>query len=314
MQDTSALTALEKKLSYEDIRFYRSIARSQLRKDMASRKKLEEEKKQQTQGSGSWTSWIWGSSDTSGTGSSTSDDSAFSGEMTDEQRKELYEVLDYDEKAALAESFETPRDALKTRVVAQLNRGSLALKTDPHGKNTEVISVVSDVFQATFIQRPDNFETSLSLGGFAVYDGTTKNTLYPQIVHVQQRQTGGDVVKTQVIGDEEKISEVVDPFLFVRFEQNPLDERADSALEVKMRYMEIVYHRGYVEAIYKFFKPPASQIESVEALLVRRLLLWRHNVDVETCGYYRMRQVKHWRVCARKLEPDWSMLSRHTRR
>ncbi|EED79585.1 predicted protein, partial [Postia placenta Mad-698-R] len=187
--------------------------------------------------------------------------------MTDEQRKELYEVLDYDEKAALAESFETPRDALKTRVVAQLNRGSLALKTDPHGKNTEVISVVSDVFQATFIQRPDNFETSLSLGGFAVYDGTTKNTLYPQIVHVQQRQTGGDVVKTQVIGDEEKISEVVDPFLFVRFEQNPLDERADSALEVKMRYMEIVYHRGYVEAIYKFFKPPASQIESVEALL-----------------------------------------------
>ncbi|OSX67568.1 hypothetical protein POSPLADRAFT_1064162 [Postia placenta MAD-698-R-SB12] len=265
--DSSALTALEKKLSYEDIRFYRSIARSQLRKDMASRKKLEEEKKQQTQGSGSWTSWIWGSSDTSGTGSSTSDDSAFSGEMTDEQRKELYEVLDYDEKAALAESFETPRDALKTRVVAQLNRGSLALKTDPHGKNTEVISVVSDVFQATFIQRPDNFETSLSLGGFAVYDGTTKNTLYPQIVHVQQRQTGGDVVKTQVIGDEEKISEVVDPFLFVRFEQNPLDERADSALEVKMRYMEIVYHRGYVEAIYKFFKPPASQIESVEALL-----------------------------------------------
>ena len=60
-----------------------------------------------------------------------------------------------------------------------------------------------------------------------------------------------------------------DPFFFLKFENNPLDERADSALTVKMRYMEIVYHRGYVEAIYKFFKPPASQLESVEALLVR---------------------------------------------
>ena len=38
------MDALEKKLSYDDLRFYRSIARSQLKKDLAARKKLEEEK------------------------------------------------------------------------------------------------------------------------------------------------------------------------------------------------------------------------------------------------------------------------------
>ena len=269
-QELRELDALEKKLSYEDIRFYRSIARSQLKKDMASRRKIEEEKKQQAPAKSSWSSWIWGSSASSSddTSGAPSEDTAFTGEMTEEQRKQLYEVLDYDEKAALAESFQTPRDALKARVLAQLNRGSFALKRDPHGADTEIISIVSDVFQATFLQRPDNFETSVSLSGFAVYDGTSKDTLYKQIVHVQERRTGGEVVKTQVVEGAGEIREMVDPFFYLKFENSPLDERADSALEVTMRYMEIVYHRGYVEAIYKFFKPPASQIESVEALLV----------------------------------------------
>ncbi|TFY54315.1 hypothetical protein EVJ58_g8935 [Rhodofomes roseus] len=263
------LDAFEKKLSYEDIRFYRSIARSQLRKDMASRRKIEEEKKQQAPAQTSWSSWIWGSSGSSsdGTTEAPPEDSAFTGEMTEEQRKQLYEALDYDEKTALTESFETPRDALKARVLAQLNRGSFALKRDPHGANTEIISIVSDVFQATFVQRPDNFETSVSLSGFAVYDSTSKDTLYKRIVHVQERRNNGGVVKTQVVEGAGEITDMVDPFFYLRFENNPLDERADSALEVKMRYMEIVYHRGYVEAIYKFFRPPAGQIESVEALL-----------------------------------------------
>jgi vacuolar protein sorting-associated protein 13A/C len=58
------------------------------------------------------------------------------------------------------------------------------------------------------------------------------------------------------------------PFFFVKFENNPLDERSDTALTVRMRHMEIIYHKGYIEAVYKFFKPPSSQLESVEALLV----------------------------------------------
>ncbi|KAH9950347.1 vacuolar protein sorting-associated protein 13 [Amylocystis lapponica] len=265
MMESSVFDALEKKLSYEDLRFYRSIARSQLRKDMATRKKLEEErKKQQAQTSSSWSSWIWGSSDTT---NSTAEESAFSGEMTDEQRQQLYEALDYDEKAALAESFEAPQDALRARVRAQLNRGSFALKTDPHGKNTEILSIVFDIFQANFIQRQENFEASISLGGFAIHDGTTTNTLYPLIVHVQENQNNGDIVKTLPVGEHDTIPNVVDPFFYLKFENNPLDGRADNALTVTLRYMEVVYHKGYIEAVYKFFKPPSSQLQSVEALL-----------------------------------------------
>ena len=265
------LEALERKLSYDDLRFYRSIARSQLRKDMATRRKLEEErKKKQPQKQTSWSSWIWGSSSSStGEPTPSTEEPAFTGEMTEEQRKELYAALDYDEKTALAEALDMPRDALKARVKAQLNRGSFALQTDPHGKNSEIISVVFDIFQATFLQRQDNFETSLSLGGFAVRDGTTPHTAYPLIVHVQEKRSQSEIVKALPVEEPGSAPELADPFFFMKFEQNPLDGRADSALSVRMRYMEIVYHKGYIEAVYKFLKPPASQLESVEALLVR---------------------------------------------
>jgi vacuolar protein sorting-associated protein 13A/C len=224
--------------------------------------KIEEEKKKQHPQSGSWTSWLWGSSDAN----KSQADSAFGGPMTDEQRKQLYDVLDYDEKSGLAESFQAPRDALKARVAAKLEKGSFALRTGP-GQAEEVISVIFDVFQANFVQRPDNFEASVALGGFGVFDGTTKNTLYHQIVQVKQAVSSSGRVETAAI-ERKPIVDLDDPFFFVKFESNPLDERADNALTVRMRHMEIMYHKGYVEAVYRFFKPPSSQLESVEALLV----------------------------------------------
>ncbi|KAA1471483.1 DUF1162-domain-containing protein [Dentipellis sp. KUC8613] len=257
-EDNQDLDDLEKKLSYEDIRFYRSIARSELRKDTALRKKLEDEKRaKETQATSSWSSWLWGSSTESET---TTDDSPFHGPMNDEQRQELYDVLDYDEKQALAEAFEAPRDALKTRVVASLQKGSLALQIDPHGKASEVTSIVFDGFEATFIQRRDNFEVTTSLDGLEVFDGTTDDTLYPQIVQVKHDTLAIQSPSTDKVAKRE-------PFFYVKFENNPLDERADTALAVRMLPMEVIYHRGYVEAVYRFFKPPASQLESVEALL-----------------------------------------------
>jgi vacuolar protein sorting-associated protein 13A/C len=161
----------------------------------------------------------------------------------------------------MTESFETPREFLKTAVTAKLKKGSFALKNNFSGKVEDVISIVFDVFQASFLQRRDNFEASLSLGGFGVFDGTTKNSLHPKIVRVKDKEAQRRI-------EQETTDLADDPFFFLKFENNPLDARADSALTVRMRHMEIIYHRGYVEAIYNFLKPPESHLESVEALLV----------------------------------------------
>lgn len=269
-QDIKTIEGLEKKLSYEDLRFYRSIARSRARKDAASRIKLEEEKKKsqpQPSSGGGWTSWLWGSSDQT----KSKEDPAFGGPMTAEQRKQLYDVLDFDEKSAVADSFQAPRDALKTRIAAKLNKGIFGLVTGPPGHSEEVVSVVFDVFQANVIQRTDNLEASVSLGDFGVFDGTTKNTLYHQIVQVKEvssSESNGRVDAAVMDPSKAGVINTDDPFFFVKFENNPLDERADNALTVRMRHMEIIYYKGYVEAVVRFFKPPDSQLESVEALLV----------------------------------------------
>ncbi|KAJ7783787.1 vacuolar protein sorting-associated protein 13 [Mycena maculata] len=256
--DLKVFEALEKKLSYEDIRFYRSIARSRLRKDVALRKKLEQDKSKGQPAKQGWGSWLWGS-----TPNANQEDSAFGGTMTEEQRKQLYDVLDYDEKAAVAESLSAPREALKARIAAKLNKGSFALKTHPHGEPAQdILSIVFDVFQANVIQRLDNLEAEVSLGGFGVFDGTTKNSLYPQIVQVKDLGAEAGDPSIQVEG----VQPVQEPFFFVKFEHNPLDERADNALTVRMRHMSIIYHKGYIEEVYKFFRP-ASQLESVDALL-----------------------------------------------
>lgn len=222
--------------------------------------------------------------------------------MTEQQRRELYEVVDYDEKAAITESFELPKDALKARIQAELKRGSFALKTDPHGVAKEIICVVFDEFQATGIQRRDNLEVLTSLGGFSVYDGTAKDTLFPQIVYVKQ---DSPTLHSETDHDPK------DPFLYMKFENNPLDERADTALTIRMRHMEVVYHRGYVEAIYRFFKPPGDRLESVEALLVNMILLAILPVTYVIC---RSQRVGLSKVCARKHELASSMHCKPTKR
>ncbi|KAG0637605.1 hypothetical protein HOY80DRAFT_1138202 [Tuber brumale] len=248
------LRKLEWKLSYEDLRFYRSLARNQLRKERALVKKPEH---QEAQG---WVSWMWGSAQKKEEEHSTI--------MTDQQRKELYEAIDWDEKKAIAESIDLPRDSVKMKVEASLRTGSFTLKRDPHGDGTEILALLFDTFKSRVLQRPDSFYGELSLGGLRVYDGTTKGSLYPQIVRVK------DVVSAlglEELDDDDdnvpKESNPDAPFFQASFERNPLDESADSAVTMKMRSMEIIYNPIFVEEIYNFFKPPERHMESIGALM-----------------------------------------------
>ena len=225
----------------------------ELKKNPATASILNENKKRQDS-KGSWTSWLWGSSP------QTSDKADENVEaMTEEQLKGLYEVVDYDEKAAIAESFEKSHDAIIGRAKVKLEQGSFKLKSSSKKGSKDIISLLFDSFELGGTKRPENFEASLSLGNFKVFDGTTPNVLYSQIVHVKEYD--GQVAESQ--------DKLDNAFFSLKYEYKPLDERADNGLSVLLRPMEIIYQRGYVEAIVDFLKPPQSQLQSVEALLVR---------------------------------------------
>ncbi|ORY90221.1 hypothetical protein BCR35DRAFT_261800 [Leucosporidium creatinivorum] len=281
--DASKLTALEVKLGYKDIRFYRSIARSELRKERATSAALHPSPAKPA-GGGGWLGWATGWGKTAAHDEPAAEDG---GALSEEQRKELYRAIDWDEKEAVAGTVDLPKEAMMLRVKAKLETGSFALKKDGGAGVTgqDLISLNFDDFALDLIQRPQEaFEATLALGGLRVFDGTEENSVHKQIVRVKkekEREADDDIGQYEDDEEEEEDEEEIgsnsalgldpvktaDPFFLLKFEHKPLDERADNALAVRLRHMEIIYSKGYVEAVFRFFKPPESQLESVGALI-----------------------------------------------
>ena len=259
--DTEELNALEKKLSYEDLRFWRSLARSQLRKENVG---VKTEKPKQT-----WTQWAW--SGGAKPEEDVNDDSA----MNEQQRKELYDAIDWDEKKTIIESVDLPRESVKLQVESSLQTGSFTLKRDPHNKATEILSLMFDNFQAKALQRPDSFLADLSLGGMRINDGSTEGSLFPQIVNFKSATVGSVKGSIEDIAAEDedpdhqeaKDKATEEALFHLIFEQNPLDGSADSSLSMKVKSIEIIYNPRFIIEVAKFFKPPERHMESIGALL-----------------------------------------------
>ncbi|KAI1310241.1 hypothetical protein EDD11_003857 [Mortierella claussenii] len=270
IEDEERLKALEWKLSYEDIRLYRSIAKGALR-----REKILIEKKQVAEQPKGWLSSWWYGSGSNKTEPSEEEDQTT---LTDAQKQQLYDVIDYDEKAALQANLEEAKDTILYAINAKLRTGSFALKQDPHGANKTIFSIVFDTFLANFSQRTDNFEAGIALGGLTCIDGTTQNTLYPKIVRVKEAESKKNLLShvsdgETIFGGESSLSGQLEaeldfsPFFSVNFEHNPLDSHADNVLEIKMRHLEILYNPKTVDTVMEFLKPPPSEADSINALL-----------------------------------------------
>ncbi|KAJ5665895.1 uncharacterized protein N7477_008343 [Penicillium maclennaniae] len=260
-EETKEMERLEWKLSYDDIRFWRSLARNQLRKENVGIKKPAQQQ--------SWGEWLWRSK------KEESEEPA----MTEEQRQELYSAIDWDEKKALADSVDVPREWVKLQVDWSLRAGSFTLKKDPHGAATEVMKLVFDNFRAKALQRPDSYLLDIDLGGLKMYDGTTPGTLYPKIVRVKdslpepvkERQAitdddndDDDDLASQASDDDTKHE---DSLFHLQLEKNPLESDADTAVKVKLKSIEIIYNPRFMVGIVKFFEPPERHMESIGALL-----------------------------------------------
>ncbi|KAL8804321.1 MAG: hypothetical protein Q9223_005969 [Gallowayella weberi] len=258
--ETGELDKLERKLTYEDLRFWRSLARNQLRKENVGVKKAPQKQ--------TWSQWVWG-------GGKKAEEPHQEDEgttMTEEQRKELYAAIDFDEKKAITESVEVPRESVKLQIESALRTGSFTLKRDPHGKAVEILSMMFDNFQAKALQRPDSFLADVSLGGLRISDGTTEGSLFPQIVNVQDMTSEAvnkSIEKVSESAEDRKAKEkaTADSLFHLIFEQNPLDESADSAVTVKLKSIEVIYNPQFIVQIAKFFQPPERHMESIGALL-----------------------------------------------
>ncbi|EUC45840.1 hypothetical protein COCMIDRAFT_4977 [Bipolaris oryzae ATCC 44560] len=256
------LDRLERKLSYEDLRFWRSLARNQLRKENVGVKKPPPKQ--------TWTSWVWGSKPEE----QHEDDDT---QMSEQQRKELYDAIDWDEKKAITESVDMPREYVKLEVNMSLRTGSFTLKRDPHGKANEILRLLFDSFSTQLLQRTDSTFVKVALEGMRLYDGTTEGSLFPQIITVKDappvpddkriEELNDDESPKDMEGEDDEEEEKEDPFFFLTFENNPLDGAADTNLTMNLKSMEFVYNPRFVVEVAKFFKPPERHMESIGALM-----------------------------------------------
>lgn len=245
---------------------------------------------------GGWVSWLWGSGSQvqkSGSQSSLSSEDQIQPEMDESSRKQLDDFFDWDQSdlQALTEAIDMPPEAVQLRLNAKLKTGSFVLCKDPHGANIEMVSLMFDALSADYVKRPENYEAGLALGGMRVYDYTTPGSLHTEVVRVKadngelarQRNLSATLDEDIPEADEQIVSESSPgaleqdsdkPFFFAKFEHKPLlekdedsDKQPDARFTVKLRYTEIYYHAGFLEEVFRFFKPPKSDMETHTALM-----------------------------------------------
>lgn len=254
-EENEDLGKLEFKLEYEDLRFWRSLARNQLKKENAEA--LRNQPQQQDQQG--WLAWMWGSKP-----QGTIEQNEENTQMTEEQRKELYDMIDWDEKQALAEEVDVPREALKLCLEMSLSTGSFTLKKSPHDNPSDLLSLHFDVFKAKALQRKDSVLANVSLGGLRVNDGTTPDSLYPEIVRVKDAP---ETRKRKSLSLKELENVKEEPFFQFEIEQNPIEREGDFAIVGKLKPLEVVWNPNFVVGIVDFFRPPERHMESITALM-----------------------------------------------
>ncbi|KAI9491569.1 hypothetical protein BDB00DRAFT_766791 [Zychaea mexicana] len=270
------LEKLERDLSFEDIRFYRSLARSKLKREKI---KIEQEKKKAANENKGWfSSWWSGSTNTSS--DKNGDDSGEQIVMTEEQKRELYEAIDYDEeKASIAASVDMPKDTKKLLINTKLNRGSLTLMKHNGSDQSrrDLTSLVFDTVTADVIQYIESARIAVGLGDLRLYDNLTPKTIYPQLIGARSRDgTGRSLAEAPTDPQASSHSGALsaeagniknEPLFKAVIEHKPFDHIADNAIKLSTKRLEIIYNPAIVKGIMDFFKPPDNNAESINALL-----------------------------------------------
>ncbi|KAL1915167.1 uncharacterized protein VTP21DRAFT_7648 [Calcarisporiella thermophila] len=253
-EDLKRLRDLEWKWDFEDIRFFRSLAKSHLKKARVEIAKREKEAQEQAR-QNSWFGWWYGSQIE---GSSENDAETV---VSEQQKQEFYEAIEWDERQAAAEAIEIPEDAIRFSCNAKLKTGSFSLRKDPHQCSHTILSLVFDDLSAGIIHRESSFKTTMTLGDLTLNDGTTEGTVYPQLIRVKEREPEEERKQMEI---DEKYNE---PFFSIIYEHNPINKQADNSVSIRMRHLEIIYNVNAINSVYGFFTPPEHSMESINTLL-----------------------------------------------
>lgn len=148
-----------------------------------------------------------------------------------------------------------------------LNKGSFTVRKDPHDKPVDLISLIFDNVSLGMIQYVESFTATAALGDLCLYDGLHVDSPYYKLMGAKgkdiEKRKSGSVDNIHQIHS----STINNPFFTVTFEHKPLDGRADNAVALFMRNIDIVYNPRIIHEIVDFFTPPETSADSINALI-----------------------------------------------
>ncbi|KAI8385604.1 hypothetical protein BD560DRAFT_383802 [Blakeslea trispora] len=272
-EQLETMDELERELSYEDLRFYRSLAKPRLRSEKARLAAIEKKRREEAaanKANQGWgiSSWWYGTNTDTTQNASEEDDIV----ITEEQKLEFYDVIDYDaEKAAIAASIDLPKDTMLLSLDTRLSKGSFTVRKNPHNNPLDLMSLVFDNVSVGVVQYIESFTASAALGDLCLYDGLHTDSPYHKLMGAKDKKEEGDVDDDEKKRRKSSIAanlvQQSDPFFTVEFEHKPLDQRADNAASLFMRNIDIIYNPIIIHEIVKFFTPPETSADSINALI-----------------------------------------------
>jgi len=157
-------------------------------------------------------------------------------------------------------------------LTTSLNKGSFTVRKDPHDKPLDLVSLVFDNVSLGMIQYVESFTATAALGDLCLYDGIRVDSPYYKLMGAKDKDNT-DEEKLKKRRKSSSAAEILsqatiqDPFFTVKFEHKPLDNRADNAVALFMRNIDIVYNPLVIHEIVDFFKPPETSADSINALI-----------------------------------------------
>lgn len=258
---------LEEELSFDDLKFYRELARVEYTKQYNAKPPSEKQVQAaaQPQGFGGLiSSFFGGAAPAPAPVATTTDDDNEDFAMSEKQRQELYDAIDFDESKQLADSLDIPRDRVKVSVGWNLLRGSFSIKQSPNDAN-DMAGVFFEGLHMDMFQRKDSYFVGLKLREFRIEDGSDK-TLFKHIVSVKPFSDS-----IQEVGNDpdshDHASNDGTPFFQLSYEQNPLDGTADSEVLAKMKSLTIFHNPRFIQDLVRFFKAPKAASDTVATLM-----------------------------------------------
>ncbi|GAM25606.1 hypothetical protein SAMD00019534_087810 [Acytostelium subglobosum LB1] len=277
-KETKRLQEMEDELGFEDIVYFRSLARRELAKEQA----IADSKKGEFYSSVNRTRSLFGFWNTGST-------PRLNIQLTKEQQDEIYKSMEYDE-VALSATVEMPADYVQHIVQVKVQAIVFTVVGSRKGEDPLMISYLNNItFKMS--QREQGVRFDLDLESFNVVDHFSPDSLFPYIITSKPRYKLGindmTVAKMSPPNQERHqhkgANKKQQQHLFnIVFETNPIASNYDYRLSLLLNTMEVVINKPQIERLIEFATPeesvnlfPLSSVAVEELIMLKEMTIFQ---------------------------------------